>query len=690
MSSINRHFNKAHFSLKGLVLREDRMLIKEGEVPFIIDTFLGNVKHGRYHATMNDCNILIALGMEHQMPEKAEEVLRFALEQGHVPGRHTYLILANGYAFNGNVEKTKQVLIDMKEAGHPGDAKTFWSVIDKFAGRGGVIQAFELFKVMEQQGIKPTQNVFSLLVRGFMQVGQVNQALYMVHLMRLKRMKPNDLIYSVLVMGFLRNGMEEEAYQTLFWMRTIGMPPSQTVYFNLLKHQFAHERLENALKLLEMAKEDGLTSPLVFGTAVSGLMKRGMFEKAEQIFRDLKARGGAGNLQMYTSLIHGYFKLGHHQEAVRLLSLLHESGFKADVPLCNALMDGLCASGLFDEAKDMLATLISNGSNPEEPTYATLMTGYFKFGRVNDALEIWNKIVNDFGSPGVISRTSLMSGYFLNHMTEEALEVFESMRKDKAMINVVTYNALIQGFKRNGMPEKLKDVLEMMKKDGIEPNELTHRQLLRCYHFYNLLDLALEQFNELVRKGFNVTVDDFNNVIDLLCKHDQPDTAKELLHFMRKRNVQHNALTFQRLVDCYFRQGRVEEVSALVPQLGSFADRALFMTLLRGFSHYGFMDKAEMAMKRMFYHKIQPNVASYLILVKGYLKVGLFENALETFRRIRNPEFQHYSTFINELVTLGMEKEAKQLYIEMREAGISDKEGGNTPTENPTKNKAVK
>lgn len=307
------------------------------------------------------------------------------------------------------------------------------------------------------------------------------------------------------------------------------------------------------------------------------------------------------------SLVAAYVGFGDLGTAEQLVQALREG--RRD--LCRILRDANWADpdededyhrenkGENDVFKKLLPSVISESSeppllprsySPDSRIYTTLMKGYMKAGRVADTVRM--------------------------------LEAMRHQEDSASHPDHVSYTTVISALVKAGSMDRARQVLVEMTRIGVPANRFTYNILLKGYCQQLQIDKAKELIREMANDvGISPDVVSYNTLIDGCILVD--DSAGALAYFneMRTRGIAPTKISYTTLMKAFAFSGQPKLANKVFDEMLKDpkvkVDQVAWNMLVEGYCKMGLIEEAKKVVERMREHGYHPNVSTYGSLANG-------------------------------------------------------------------------
>jgi len=186
----------------------------------------------------------------------------------------------------------------------------------------------------------------------------------------------------------------------------------------------------------------------------------------------------------------------------------------------------------------------------------------------------------------------------------KVLRVWEEMGQQKAQANAVTYGCMLDACIKCGCLHKAEDIFQAMRAEGKHKNTILYTTLIKGYGIEKDLARALELFREMPGEGVPYNNITYNSMLDACVKCGDLSAAEGLLREL------------------------TSEETTVEPDLISFS------TMLKGYCHNGYLDKALQVAESMKARGLRSDELVYNTLMDGCVKVGDVSAGLGLFEEM--------------------------------------------------------
>lgn len=242
---------------------------------------------------------------------------------------------------------------------------------------------------------------------------------------------------------------------------------------------------------------------------------------------------------------------------------------------------------------------------------------------------------------------------------------FNELRKAGLKPTKVTFNSLMDICVKSKQLPKAMGYLKEMSQEGLEPDHFSYSILLTgvksssSEHIYrqcltNLMSL-------LTNVSFSVDEVFFNSVMDVACRFGDTAKVEEVYQIMKQRKVNPSSITFGILIKTYGRAKlgyRVKEVFHDMSSVHNMQpNEVTYGSLLEALIQSDCMHEAEVIFHQLPSKKIKVNPVILATMMKGYSKMGYFQQALDLFETYRSdPTIELNQVCFNTVIDVAVNK----------------------------------
>ncbi|KAL8031114.1 hypothetical protein ABFX02_13G004900 [Erythranthe guttata] len=376
------------------------------------------------------------------------------------------------------------------------------------------------------------------------------------------------------------------------------------------------------------------------GTLLNGLIIENRISDAQELFdKIVREEACEVNAFFYGIMIYGLCGSGNTSMAIEYLRVMEKHRYKADVRIYTMIIDSLCKSRKIDSAMEFFVELLGKGIKPNVVTYTALICGFCSSSRWKEVNELLNDmIINRKIYPNIVTFGTLINAYCKEGLMDEAERVINIMKEKNLAPDLVSYCALMGGYCTQGRLDEARRVFDLMvygDNNNIGFNVYSFNILINAYIKNMQMEEAMGIFHEMRRKGVEPNIATYNFLLAELFNDGRLSTAMELFDKLQAVWRIPNSYTYSVVLRGLCKNGEVERALLLLEELekkGENLRTSYYNTIMDGFCRLNELEKLGVIraiFRGLSCKKLEPDVVSYNILIKGCCQHGLMDEAID-------------------------------------------------------------
>ncbi|EXC16278.1 hypothetical protein L484_024452 [Morus notabilis] len=234
--------------------------------------------------------------------------------------------------------------------------------------------------------------------------------------------------------------------------------------------------------------------------------------------------------------------------------------------------------------------LLPKAYAPDSRIYTTLMKGYMKAGRVTDTVRM--------------------------------LEAMRHQEDSASHPDHVSYTTVVSAFVNSGSMDRARQVFAEMTRIRVPANRITYNILLKGYCKQLQIDKAKELLKEMAEDaGIEPDVVSYNILIDGCILVDDSAGALTFFNEMRAKGIAPTKISYTTLMKAFALSGQPKLAHKVFDEMLDDprvkADIIAWNMLVEGYCKLGLVEEAKKIVQRMKENGFHPNVATYGSLANG-------------------------------------------------------------------------
>lgn len=342
----------------------------------------------------------------------------------------------------------------------------------------------------------------------------------------------------------------------------------------------------------------------------------------------------------WTTMITAHVRGGHEQEALSMFREMHSDNFAPnEFTVCGILK--ACGELKSLRFGKQLHCAIAKGMYKEDVHVGTsLINMYSRCGKVSDARIVFNMMLNR----NTVTWTSMISGYANCGLGEEAILLFRSMKQRRIFANNLTTVSILSACGWVGSSSMGKEVHAQIMKNSICKNIQIGSTLIWFYCKCGNYAYAVRIFEAMPVKD----VVSWTAIISGLANLGQGSEALKFLNGMLWEGVEPNPFTYSSALKACSKLEAVDHgkwIHAHVSKNIAFSNVFVDGALIDMYMRCGCPSDALRVFETMEEH----NLVSWKMMVIGYARNGLCQDALKFMYQMREEGF-HIDDYVHATV----------------------------------------
>lgn len=450
------------------------------------------------------------------------------------------------------------------------DVGTYNAMINGYVSRGQESLARKLLSEMTLNGITATPSSYHGFMNARISKGDFRGAWKFVSEMQLEGVLPDATTCCILLQGSTQS--IDEVSRVLVLVDAMGQPMDEALFEAVVDACIRFRRLDILTRQIEKMKRQGLS---------------------------------ALSAQTYASMIQAYGQSHDTKRVWDLWDHMNSSQVQLTSITLVCMVDALIANGLSIEAWRLVQNMWKEqGTRP----------------LVNTA--VYSSILKGFASMKDIAKVTT---------------VYEEMKNNQFQANIDTFNVMLNAVAQCDAMERAPALVEDMKAAGVEADAMTYSTLVKGFCQSKSLDKALEIFRGMQADGkYKPDEVIYNSLLSGCANESRPDDAIKLLAEMKAYDFapsNHSMVMLVKLMERCRRLGEAQTMVESSKDQGTKVNIDVYTSLIQGFFTTGQTSQAIAVFDKILEERLCPDANTYTIMVRGCLRTGFLEKAVELTKR---------------------------------------------------------
>ncbi|KAJ7563082.1 hypothetical protein O6H91_03G096300 [Diphasiastrum complanatum] len=325
----------------------------------------------------------------------------------------------------------------------------------------------------------------------------------------------------------------------------------------------------------------------------------------------------------------------------------------------------LCQEGRLKEALHILELMIQQNTQAPISAYVGLLKGCARRKALAEGKQVHALLVQNGLDSDIFLGNILVDMYAKCGSVLDARKVFETMPEH----NVFSWTAIISAHADKGQGEEAIDLFQRMQKTGIAPDKVVFLVVLKACAKIAALEQGKELHSLIINSGFESDVMVDSALVDMYAKCGCIVNAREVFDKMSKRDV----VSWSTMIAGYAQQGLGKEALALYEQMKQEnvqPNIATYVVLLKACARIAALEQGKLLHSQILKHGFASDVIVGNTLVDMYTKCGCIDYAHQVFKDMPERNVVSWNVMIAGYAQQGLGKEALALYEQMKQERV--------------------
>ncbi|KAH7421314.1 hypothetical protein KP509_13G050400 [Ceratopteris richardii] len=548
---------------------------------------------------------------------------------------YSWTTLISGYAEYGDALLAHSTYLKMKEEGMLPSKFTFLALLKACRKLKCPEKCHAIHAEILDCGFGDNLIIRNSLIDTYAKCGSLNKAKE-----AFDETSCRDVItWNVLLAGFAENHMNTKVINYACWMSDDGIFPDACTYLSILKACRGLKDIERGFIIHAELVKEGYEGDLLISSSLLELyLQGGLLVEAQNVFDEVDVRDAS----IWTALITGYTDHGQCEEALKCFGRMQEDTISPNPSTYISALKACSSLKAVEMGRDIYSTALKTGYCGEVFLGNTLVDMYAKCGFLDDARRVFDTLpVYDS-----ITWSSLLSAYAEHCFWNEVLEGFKKMQEDNVHLSISALLCVLKACSSLELLEQGQTVHVEIVHEGYEDDAFICSALIDMYAKCGMLLEAQDAFDNSSVKDVVTWTTMITGLVDAgwgnealnYLKHMQErglsadettfvcslkacisigdfDKGYELHGDIIKQGIETNAYIANSLMELYSNFGSIADAQLIFDRLPG-KDIVSWNSIIAGFSEQGFYEEALSCFKQMGLEGVQPNVATYLSMLK--------------------------------------------------------------------------
>lgn len=307
-------------------------------------------------------------------------------------------------------------------------------------------------------------------------------------------------------------------------------------YNTLLKGYAKAGRVGDAFALLTHMRSKNIASTQVtYGILLDCCINENQMDKALQVFSDMVAAGCQLNTIIFTTMIKGFARAGEFDKATEMYrQMKNDFGIMPDLVTFSILVKAKCDNCKLDEALALLEDMMSLGLKPDEVVFNNLIAGCARNENPKLGKKLYEDMVNSGVRPSNATFSILIRMFYQCKLLDEAVVYLrEEPSKHRVEPEARLFLQLLQSCVRERQGKRAIEVYGMLAKHTT-PTAAMHSTIFTTCLKLNMYDTAADVLDIAASKGSPVGLSDTRALVEAASKKGRMQVVRSALASMKR------------------------------------------------------------------------------------------------------------------------------------------------------------
>ncbi|KAJ4813674.1 Pentatricopeptide repeat-containing protein [Rhynchospora pubera] len=565
--------------------------------------------------------------------EEAESVLVSMKLCGFEPNIVAYNTLITGYGKGSHMSSAKCVFIRLNSLGLTPDETTYRSMVEGFGRIDDYKEALSFYKELKRLGFTPNSSNFytmvnlqarhadaehaaqtltdmraagcqysvivSTVIQAYQRVGAVDRILCLLEASIYQNVLFDPTSCSLLAVAFVESSLIDHAFRVLHEKKCRDCSNYEdNLYHVLICSCKEAGRYEDAVRFFNHMPKSGSRHNIhIACTMIDVFTIMGKFNKAEDLYINLKQAGGSLDLVAYSVVVRMYIKAEKLHEACSVMEIIRNNDrITPDIYLFRDMLRTYQKCNMKEKLVSTYYWILQTGIHLDEAMYNCIINCCGHAFPVDEVSRLFDEMIRFRFSPNTITINVMLDIYGKARLFSKAKKVFH-MACNQGLANVISYNTMIAAYGQNRDFAKMSSLMQRMRS-----------------------------------AGYPISLEVYNCMLDAYGKENQLDEFNAILRKMKDAKCEFDHYTYNTMINIYGRKGWIEEVSSVLKELrgrGLELDLYGYNTLIKAYGIAGMVEEAVDLVQEMRRKNINPDKVTYGNLIGALQRNG---NILEAVK----------------------------------------------------------
>jgi len=430
-------------------------------------------------------------------------------------------------------------------------------------------------------------------------------------------------------------------------LKASGAPLNAQVHNCLIDAYLQCEDLSGALAHFQDVAHCGIADSVSYNTILNALLKKGYTEQAQQLLREMAARGVPASRVTFHELLHAKVVAGDAKSSWKLIDAMRAADLNPDSVTCSILVKILQRGASASSIERVMKLVAEVGGPVDEVLLSSVVEACVRMKR----LDLLSEVMHHFEREGHAlqltspSYGSLIKAYGQARDVDRVWGLWREMGERGIKATSVTMGCMVAALVTNGCVEDAWDLIQLVQEnETMQPtlNTIIYSTVLKGFSQLRQVDRVFVVYAEMSKFNIACNVISYNTMIDDCARCGAMDRVPKLLEDMRVTNIEADLVTYSILVKGYSLAGEINHAFKILEEMKTTKqlkpDEIMCNSLLEGCAREHRVDLALNLLDQMKTFGIAPSNCTLSIMVK---LLGRSQRLDEAFKVVSELSIHH-------------------------------------------------
>ncbi|XP_004309071.1 PREDICTED: pentatricopeptide repeat-containing protein At5g27270 [Fragaria vesca subsp. vesca] len=680
-------------------------LVKEGLVEEALKSF-EECKSVGFVPEEATYSMLISLSTKSGNYEQALRLYEDMRSMRIVPSNYTCASLLALYYKKEDYSKALSLFSEMEREKIAADEVIYGLLIRIYGKLGLYEDAQTTFKEMEQLGLLSDQKTYLAMAQVNLNSGNYDKALEVIELMKSRNnIWLSRFAYIVLLQCYVMKEDLSSAEVTFQALSKTGLPDAGSCN-DMLNLYIRLGLMEKAKDFIVQIRRDRVDfDEELFRTVMSVYCKEGMLGDTEQLINELSTsrlfkdsrfvqtisraiyehkddQQPKGKLVTFfqpdtTALglvLSLYLANGNMSKIQRAVALLLETS--GGLSTASQIIRNIIRDGDAYKAEIRIHQLLKLGCRVDNATISSLISVYGKKHKLKKAQEIYTAFADSPLAKKILCN-SMLDAYAKCGKSEEAYSLYRQLTEEGHDLDAVAISIVVNALTHRGKHREAENVIRQSLEHHSELDTVAYNTFIKAMLEAGRLHFASSIYESMLSQGVTPSIQTFNTMISVYGRGRKLDRAVEMFNTACSLGLSPDEKAYMNLISYYGKAGKRHEASMLFAKMRESIKPGMvsYNIMMNVYATGGLYEEAEQLFKAMKQDGWLPDSFTYLSLVRAYTESLKYSEAEETINSMQEdgvyPSCSHFNLILSAFAKMGLIGEAERVYEELIAAGLN-------------------